>query len=90
MHIDEFIDNNFCEHEYARWVLYHFRLPAALKMDFNQFMEGHKLFCSYKGEKYRVTGASRMGDIWLAKDFKRESGYDLRVDVEECSEWSDK
>lgn len=88
MHVDDFIDSNFGEECYARWVLNHFRLTAALKGDFNQFMKDHKLFCKYMGKKYRCTGASRMGDVWLAKDFKRESGYDLRVDVEKCSGWS--
>lgn len=94
LHVDEFIDENYCEHEYARWVLHHFRLPAALKADFDQFMKDHKLFCSYSingsKQRFRVTGASRLGDVWLAKDFKRKTGYDHRVDVAKCSEWSDK
>jgi hypothetical protein len=51
-------------------------------------MELFKLFCTYKDERYRVTGASRMGDIWLAKDFNRDVGYDLRVDLDECSGWT--
>jgi hypothetical protein len=29
-----------------------------------------------------------MGDVWLATDFKRDTGYDLRVDVEECTNWA--
>lgn len=49
-----------------------------------------KLFCQYKGKRYRCTGASRMGDVWLAEDFSRDSGYDLRVNVGECSDWSNK
>ncbi len=88
MHVDEFIDSGFRKNTYARWVLNHFRLPAVLKMDFSEFMKDHKLFCLYNGDKYRCTGASRLGDVWLAKDMERISGYDLRVDVEECSEWS--
>jgi hypothetical protein len=89
-HVDDFIDSDFGKDRYARWVLNHFRLPAILKSDFSEFMKDHKLFCNYKGKKYRVTGASSLGDIWLAKDFNRESDYDLRVDCAECSEWSDK
>ena len=89
-HVDEFIDGNFREDRYARWVLNHFRLPAVLKMDFDEFMADKKLFCVYNNEKYRVTGASRLGDIWLARDFNRTRGYDLRVDLAECSVWSDK
>lgn len=93
MHIDDWIDDSWNsvgdkDRQYARWMFNHFRLPATLRSDFDQFMEGHKLFCKYKNHKYRVTGASRMGDIWLAKDFNRDCGYDHRVDVEDCSEWS--
>lgn len=91
MHVDEFIEygitgNN--EEEYARWVLNHFRLSAVLKNTFRQFMEDSKLFCSYEGKKYRVTGASRLGDIWLTRDFEQDIGYQLRVDVEKVESWS--
>lgn len=87
-HVDDFVALNFCEHQYARWMLCHFRLSAALKMDFDPFMRHHRLFCTWKGKRYRVTGASRMGDVWLASDFDRETGYDHRVLIHECSEWS--
>lgn len=88
MHVDEFIDGEFGKHKYARWVLNHFRLPAVLKNDFSEFMENNKLFCEYQGKRYRCTGASRLGDVWLAEDYNRVNGYDLRVDVENCTHWS--
>jgi hypothetical protein len=50
-------------------------------------MKQHELFCEYEGKRYRVTGASRLGDVWLSADFAREYGYELRVDVEKCSVW---
>jgi hypothetical protein len=87
MHIDEFIDD-YSTDPYATWVLNHFRLPAILKSKFDEFMKGHKLFCVYEGKKYRCIGASRLGDVWLTSKFDRESGYEHRVDVEMCSEWS--
>ena len=93
-HVDEFIDfgsslgNKDNSEIYARWVLNHFRLPAVTNNAFDSIMSRHLLFCQYKGDKYRVTGASRMGDIWLAKDFKRKYGYDLRVCVDDCTAWS--
>lgn len=88
MHVDHFIyESNYGEHLYARWVLMHFRLPAVLQLDFGPFMKSNRLFCDFEGQRYRCTGASRMGDVWLATDFKREAGYDLRVDVAECSNW---
>jgi len=87
-HVDDFIDSGFGKNKYARWVLNYFRLPAALKMDFAEFMAPHKLFCTYEGKRYRCTGASRLGDVWLAKNLNRDTGYDLRVDVAKCSDWS--
>ncbi len=87
MHVDEFIDEEFGKHKYARWVLNYFRLPAVLKNDFREFMKPHQLFCEYEGKRYRCTGASRLGDVWLAEDWSREYGYDLRVDVAKCENW---
>ena len=40
-----------------------------------------------RSELERVLGASRMGDVWLTKHFERVNGYDIRPDVDECSEW---
>lgn len=94
MHVDEFIDfgtkENSESENYARWILNNFRLSANLKYTFKPFMKEHKLFCIYESKKYRVTGASRLGDVWLAKNFKTENGYNLRVAVDDCSEWSKK
>ena len=66
------------------------RLPAILQIDFAEWIGQFKLFCSWKGKRYRVTGASRLGDIWLTSDFCKETGYEHRVDLTECSDWSDK
>lgn len=97
MHIDHFIDYGTSRTKeipkneaYARWMFNHFRLPATQQMAFDQFMSGYKLFCTYEGKKYRVTGASRLGDVWLTSNFNRDSGYELRVELEECSGWDDK
>lgn len=86
MHVDDFIDTHGGD-PYARWMFLHFRLPAVLQIDFRPFIKDHKLFCTYQGKRYRVTGASRLGDVWLAADFKQDTGYDHRVDLEECSNW---
>ncbi len=95
MHVDDFI-NNHREPAYARFVLDYFRKSAVNHAAFRPFMEKHLLFCTYQDTvgggatrgRYRVTGASRLGDIWLSKDFKREVGYELRVNVAYCIEWS--
>jgi hypothetical protein len=84
-HVDDFIDDHR-KPAYARWILLHFRLPAH-GHGFIEFLEGKKLFCTYEGKRYRVTGASRLGDIHIASDFDREAGYDERVAVDDCSEW---
>lgn len=87
IHVDDFIDCHFGKEKYARFVLNYFRMPAALKFDFEEFMAPFKLFATWKGERYRVTGASRMGDVWLTSKFDQEMGYEHRVFVEEITEW---
>lgn len=90
MHVDDFIDKRETD-RYASWVLNLFRLPAALQIKFAGWIDKYELYCTYDGRRWRVTGASSaFGDIWLAKDLWRTSGYDLRVDVEKCSNWGPK
>ncbi len=72
---------------YARFALLLFRLPAVHRIAFADLIRQYTLFCTYKGVRYRVTGASRMGDIWLTPDFTQETGYKLRVAISECSEF---
>jgi hypothetical protein len=90
-HVDDFIDascSQMSESEtYAAWMLNHFRFPAGLRFKFDKFMKSHKLFATYKDQVYLITGASRMGDVWLAADFNRENGYDLRVDINDIQSW---
>lgn len=83
-HVDDFIDDPK-SNPYARSWLESFRRPAWDKW---QKPDERKLFATYKGKRYRVIGCSRMGDVWLTADFDRENGYDERVDVDACSEWS--
>jgi hypothetical protein len=89
-HVDDFIDGFKDSHgeRYARFFFMLHRLPAYMQGHFREWTEQFKLYCTYKDERYRITGASRLGDVWLAKDLNQESGYDLRVDLAECSDWS--
>lgn len=93
IHVDDWVDA--CSHKqpvgekYARWFFFLARLAAVYRMDWADWFKHNKLFCTYEGARYRCTGASRMGDVWLAKDYTRETGYDLRVDLAKCSAWSD-
>lgn len=88
VHVDDWVDSNFGKHQYPRWFFFLHRLAAAYKIDWSQWISQYHLFCTYDGKRYRVTGASRMGDIWLATDFERTIGYDLRVDLARCIEWT--
>lgn len=93
IHVDDFIFKHRSksdEEKYAKFVLNYFRMPATLLSDFYPWMKQFKLFCSYNGERYQVTGASRLGDVWLASDPEQKTGYEKRVNINECSEWSNK
>lgn len=86
-HVDEWLDepaNNESECLAKEW-LNHFRRPAVDK-DYD-WLSARVLSCEFRGGRYRCIGASRMGDVWLTKDFSRENGYDLRIDISECSAW---
>ena len=92
LHIDEWLDTPSMDEwdNYAKFVLDYKRMPAWKITVYKKWMKQFKLFCMYKGQRYRCTGASQMGDIWLTPDFDQETGYTLRVNVLECSNWSDK
>lgn len=92
-HVDKFIHSIACRppgpinERYAAWWLYNARLMAAYKITFQPFLDLFELYCDFGGLRYRVTGASRLGDVWLAKDPQRKTGYDLRVAAADCSNW---
>ena len=87
IHIDDWLDESAKDESerLAKEWLEHFRRPAADK-DY-KWLGARVLSCEYRGARYRCIGASRMGDVWLTKDFERENGYDLRIDVAECGAW---
>lgn len=94
-HVDDFIDNAVCKVVkgddsvmYAAWVLNNFRFPAYLSMMFAKITQRFHLFCLYKDKWYRVTGASRLGDIYLTEDMNKDCGYELRIDVDDVTSWS--
>ncbi len=84
-HIDDWIDDSTGSSEVKEWFEY-FRRPA-IEKDFI-WLRKRQLFCTYKnGQRYRCIGCSRLGDIWLTSHFDRENGYDMRVNVDDCSDW---
>jgi hypothetical protein len=86
-HIDEWLDEPAKDENerLAKEWLEHFRRPAVDKDD--DWLSARVLSCEYLGKRYRCIGASRLGDVWLTKDFSRDFGYDLRIDVAGCSAW---
>lgn len=91
-HIDDWLDDpsNAKEYPLAHVFFEMFRRPAFDK--WKQPFEG-KLFCTWQGKRMRVTGCSRLGDVWLHSKLDWQEGeqpyYQHRVDVAECSEWGD-
>ncbi len=86
-HIDDFLGDDTLVAmdgdaglKYAHFVLSHFRKSATEKLMHDPWMSQFKLFADYDGVTYRITGASRLGDVWLATDFTRVHGYEKRVD----------
>jgi len=89
MHIDDWLDTPAKDEgeKWAKEFLEHCRRQASDKD--HAWIAANPLFCTYKdGKRYRCIGCSRMGDVWLTKHFERVNGYDIRPDVDDCSEWS--
>ena len=85
-HIDDWLDDPATGPADVKEWLEHFRRPAIEKD--HAWLRARQLFCTYKdGQRYRCIGCSRMGDVWLTKHFERENGYDLRIDIADCTEW---
>lgn len=83
-HIDDFIDDPTSDKYAANWFEL-FRRPALEKLE---KPNPDTLFCMYKGKQYRVTGCSRLGDVWLHSNFEEDTTYEHRVNVDDCSDWS--
>lgn len=86
-HVDEWLDEPPRDERerQAKEFLEYCRRPASAQDPL--WRQYRILTCFYRGEWYRCTGASRLGDVFLRVDFDRWLGYDLRVDVAECSGW---
>lgn len=97
-HVDDFIDAPNSKHDYARWFFAIHRFPAFLSTVFAPFMSQYRLYCTFEGKRWRVVGASRLGDIYLKDpahalpDAKEWSPfYDKRsVHTNQVTDWSDK
>lgn len=90
-HIDQWIDRTRMPDgdRYPSFFFMLHRMDAISKAKWQPWISRFKLFCTYEGQRYRVTGCSRLGDVWLTADFNQEHGYTLRVSVAGCSGWSE-
>lgn len=92
MSVQDWIDGISTEDDfgtmYAKWWMNSMLAPAAWLQSFRKVMKDINLFCTYKGKRWRVTGGSRLGDIWLTSDPTKDIGYEERVYVTECDQWS--
>jgi len=84
-HVDDFIDDPTTD-RYAASVFEAHRRPA---IDKARNPDHRKLFATYEGRRYLVTGCSRLGDVWLHSDLNYDGiSYEKRVNVDKCSEWA--
>ena len=84
-HVDDFIDDPASDRYAASW----FEAARRPAIDKVRSPDTRKLFATWRGKRVRVTGCSRLGDVWLHRDLGYEGvSYQHRVDVAECSGWS--
>ena len=81
-------DNQYNKKVNKLWAYLDFRTrPVYYQMEHPMEEPSYKVICTYQGKEYRITGASRLGDIWLNTDFNQKRGYDLRVSIDDCSNY---
>lgn len=91
-HVDAWLDAPTTDERElpAKMWLEKFRAPAGCKDD--AWLKAHILQCEFHGRVYVVVGCSRMGDVWLATPppdlVEIPEGYELRVSIDDCSDWS--
>lgn len=85
-HCDDYIDDPK-EPEVLRKFLERARSPAHGRTSPDPYP---KLFADYEGQTYRVTMASRFGDVGITKDLTEEYGNQKRVAVAHLTNFREK
>lgn len=72
---------------FAQPATLHFNIGRGIDKFFNKNTNSLEklipLYCTYENNRYRVTGCSRLGDVWLKNlSIKSSSHHDLRVDID--------
>lgn len=73
-------------HPAARKYIDHARSPGHGMM---QPKPHPKLFATYDGVRVRVVSASRLGDVGITSDLTAEYGYELRVFVDQLTDFGE-
>lgn len=88
-HCDDYI-SDYRAPKVLRFFLIIQRLPAIDQGICREFGVEPKLFADYKGKRYRVNMASRLGDVGITDKLDKDMGYDIRVAVADLENFSDK
>lgn len=88
-HCDDYIDDE-SQPQVLRTFLEWHRSPASTMMKRREAGQiPPKLFASFKGERYRVTMASTLGDVGISRHHQQEYGYHARMPVEWLTDFSE-
>jgi hypothetical protein len=90
MHIDDWLDSGVSDSlPIIKEFFIRYRKPEynKFKDGDNIWLQNNPIFCTYQNKRYRCTGCSRLGDIWLTSNYNQSVGYSLRVDFSDCSNW---
>lgn len=92
LHVDDWLDQSTFAvsptEVAARYFLEQFRWPAWKKLLYADLIPKTPVYALYNGEWYQLTGASRMGDIWLRSKDQPNATYTVRVFVQNITRWS--
>ena len=88
MHVYDFLANKENRNHVAYAYLDVFTRPAVFTTQdaIVSWLMAQTISTTYNGKRYYLVGASRLGDIWLAKS-NIVGRYDIRVDLEDCTNW---
>lgn len=84
-HCDDYIDDPSAP-EVLRRYLARARSPVHGRLSRDPYPT---LFATYEGKRYRVTVASRMGDVGITRYIDKSAGYEKRVFVEQLTDFSE-
>lgn len=89
-HVDRFVSYNMDKKmAHAQMFFLMKRLPAMMQAMLSEYIDALRLYCTYEGTRYQVTGASRFGDVYLHPNLvDKVSNYEHRVSMKSCTNWS--